>query len=116
MPQRRACTKTNTLSSHPPPIVHPQHAAQLHLTEATFLDNEAAKGSSGGAVSGESGSEVTAQDCRFSNNEASGGGAMYGAGEETRMFLSSCTLEDNIAVKEGGALRAYSLGVFNAVR
>lgn len=41
---------------------------------------------------------------------------MYGAGAETRVIIDSCTMEDNVATKEGGALRAYSLGILNADR
>lgn len=77
--------------------------------DATFVGNHAL-GPSGGAISAEGGSDVTAIRCTFADNEASGGGAVYGAGRATRVSIESCVLEQNRATKEGGALRAYSLG------
>lgn len=60
-------------------------------------------------MSVEGGSEMSAYRCTFTENHASGGGAVYGSGSDTSVSLDSCSLVGNRAQKEGGALRIYAL-------
>ncbi|CAN0550239.1 unnamed protein product, partial [Laminaria digitata] len=82
---------------------------QVNLEDSKLTSNEA-EGASGGAISAESGSEVKVVRCTMSGNMANGGGAVYGAGAFTKVVLESSTVSGNKAIKEGGALRAYTLG------
>lgn len=92
-----------------------QPTPQVYLEESSFVDNRAT-GASGGAVSAESGSDVTASRCVFSGNRANGGGAVYGTGDETRVTVESSVVRDNRAVKQGGGVRALTLGFFRTER
>lgn len=67
-------------------------------------------------MSVEGGSEMSAFRCTFTNNRASGGGAVYGSGSDTLVSLESCSLVENKALKEGGALRMYSLESLQLIR
>lgn len=64
----------------------------------------------------EEGSDLTATRCLFSDNDASGGGAVYGAGLETRLSVEHCSLEGNSARREGGGLAAHTLGFLHMDR
>lgn len=87
----------------------------MNLANSVFSGNEAI-GASGGAISAENGSDVSASWCVFSGNKASGGGALYGTGGDTKIALENCLVDGNMATKEGGGLRAYFLGIVRADR
>lgn len=88
---------------------------KLTLEGASFVDNQALD-ASGGALSAEDGSEVIATGCLFSGNRANSGGAVYGTGDVTRVTVESSKFKSNEATKEGGGLRAFSLGYVRAER
>lgn len=100
-------------STFPPP---PLPSNKLDLQDSAFTDNRAL-GTSGGAVSAENGSDVTAARCVFADNQAGGGGGgVYGTGEETRVTVESSSFTGNAAEKVGGGLRAFLLGVLRTER
>lgn len=59
---------------------------------------------------------MSAFRCTFTDNDASGGGAVYGSGSDTVVSLEYCSLVENRAQKEGGALRMYSLELLQLTR
>eukprot|EP00752_Nemacystus_decipiens_P011444 g10163.t1 len=79
------------------------------LDDVIFEGNQALA-ASGGAVSAEGGAELSTTGCTLSGNRASGGGAVFGTGEDTRVTVVSSTFKGNVATKEGGGLRAFALG------
>lgn len=120
-----AFSAQSRLPPHPPSFLPPflppflpssfSSCRKFTIEDASFVDNRAL-GASGGALSAESGSEVTATDCLFSGNQANSGGAIYGTGDNTRVTVESSWFEDNEATKEGGGLRAFSLGYVRTER
>lgn len=87
----------------------------MTLEDVDFEGNQALS-ASGGAVSAQGGSEVLVTGCTLFGNRATGGGAVFGTGEETRVTVESSTLRGNVATKEGGALRGFALGHLRAER
>lgn len=67
-------------------------------------------------MSAEGGSELLAAGCSLSDNRASGGGGVFGTGEETRVTVESSAFENNVATKEGGGVRAFALGQLRVER
>ncbi len=68
------------------------------------------RGSVGGAVyyssPGDMGSILEVTDCRFENNTASGGGAIYAKGLR-RLKMTRCSFRNNIANFSGGAVLTF---------
>lgn len=86
---------------------------QLRVMDSSFLQNQA---ENGGALAAELGAKLYVSRCSFQNNTATTGGAIYGTGMNSSVEMRSSTAVANSATKEGGALQAYELLEFDAIR
>ena len=85
------------------------NVAGIHLKGLSFVNGQG-EGSTTAAGAGYflSGSQVTIEDCRFRNNRAEAGGAIYisdqSLGQDTKLVAIGCSFEDNFGLTTAGAV------------
>lgn len=78
------------------------NAGVTFTLEGITIEGANGAAGAGGALSLQSGSQVTLRDCRITSSQAADGGAIHAAGGLLR--VERCLLDGNSASQEGGAL------------